>query len=65
VAEFFVGNGGANYAGLGTLMTGWQTLGRTAPLMAAVFASALLGISMFAMVQVLSTTVLRRWMSNE
>ena len=65
VAEFFVGNGGGNYAGLGTLMTGWQTLGRTAPLMAAVFASAMLGISMFAMVQVLSTTVVRRWMSNE
>jgi NitT/TauT family transport system permease protein len=65
VAEFFVGNGGANYAGLGTLMTGWQTLGRTAPLIAAVFASTLLGISMFAVVQVLSTTVLRRWMSND
>ncbi len=65
VAEFFVGNGGSNYAGLGTLMTGWQTLGRTAPLMAAVFASTLLGISMFAIVQLLSTTVLRRWMGNE
>jgi NitT/TauT family transport system permease protein len=65
VAEFFVGNGGANYAGLGTLMTGWQTLGRTAPLMAALFVSTLLGIAMFAMVHILSSTILKRWMSNE
>jgi NitT/TauT family transport system permease protein len=65
VAEFFVGNGGANYAGLGTLMTGWQTLGRTAPLMAALFVSTFLGIAMFAIVHILSSTILRRWMSNE
>jgi NitT/TauT family transport system permease protein len=65
VAEFFVGNGGANYAGLGTLMTGWQTLGRTAPLMAALFVSTLLGIVMFATVHTLSSTILKRWMSNE
>lgn len=65
VAEFFVGNGGANYSGLGTLMTGWQTLGRTAPLMAALFVSTLLGIAMFAMVHILSSTILKRWMSND
>ena len=65
VAEFFVGNGGANYAGLGTLMTGWQTLGRTAPLMAALFVSTLLGIAMFATLHILSTTVLSRWMCND
>jgi NitT/TauT family transport system permease protein len=65
VAEFFVGNGGANYEGLGTLMTGWQTLGRTAPLMAALFVSTLLGIAMFATVQIFSITLLKRWMSNE
>lgn len=65
VAEFFVGNGGANYAGLGTLMTGWQTLGRTAPLIAALFASTLLGIAMFAAVHILSRTVLSRWMNHD
>lgn len=65
VAEFFVGNGGANYAGLGTLMTGWQTLGRTAPLIAALFASTMLGIAMFATVHILSTIVLRRWMNHD
>jgi len=65
VAEFFVGNGGANYAGLGTLMTGWQTLGRTAPLIAALFASTLLGIAMFAFVHILSSTLLSRWMNQD
>jgi len=65
VAEFFVGNGGANYAGLGTLMTGWQTLGRTAPLIAALFASTMLGIMMFAAVQFISNTVLSRWMNHD
>lgn len=61
VAEFFVGNGGANYSGLGTLMTGWQTLGRTAPLMAALAMSTLLGVILFGSVQLVSRTVLRRW----
>jgi NitT/TauT family transport system permease protein len=65
VAEFFVGNGGANYSGLGTLMTGWQTLGRTAPLMAALCISTLIGIIMFASVEAISRTLLKRWMSYE
>jgi NitT/TauT family transport system permease protein len=65
VAEFFVGSGGANYSGLGTLMTGWQTLGRTAPLMAALCISTLIGVIMFGSVELLSRTVLRRWMSYE
>lgn len=65
IAEFFVGNGGANYAGLGTLMTGWQTQSQTAPIMAALFVSTWLGIAMFAAVHILSNTILRRWMSNE
>jgi len=65
VAEFFVGNGGANYSGLGTLMTGWQTLGRTAQLIAALCMSTLLGVMMFGSVQLLSRTVLKRWMSYE
>jgi NitT/TauT family transport system permease protein len=65
VAEFFVGNGGANYSGLGTLMTGWQTLGRTAPLMAALCISTLIGVIMFASVELMSRTLLRRWMSYD
>lgn len=65
VAEFFVGNGGANYSGLGTLITGWQKLGRTAPLMAALCMSTLLGVTMFVSVQLISRTVLKRWMTQE
>lgn len=65
IAEFFVGNGGANYAGLGTLMTGWQTQSQTAPIMAALFVSTLLGVAMFATVHLLSNTLLSRWMSHD
>lgn len=60
VGEFFVGNGG-QYDGLGTLMTGWQSLQRTDALMAAVLVSTLLGVTMFGMVNILSKTILRRW----
>jgi NitT/TauT family transport system permease protein len=65
VAEFFVGTGGANYSGLGTLITGWQKMGRTAPLMAALCMSTLLGVTMFLAVQLISRTVLKRWMTQE
>lgn len=65
VAEFFVGTGGANYSGLGTLITGWQKMGRTAPLMAALCMSTLLGVTMFVSVQLVSRTVLKRWMTQE
>ena len=65
VAEFFVGNGGANYSGLGTLMTGWQTLGRTAPLIAALCISTLIGVIMFATVELISRSLLRRWMNHD
>lgn len=60
VGEFFVGNGG-KYDGLGTLMTGWQSLQRTDALMAAVLVSTLLGVTMFILVNTLSSTLLRRW----
>ena len=60
VGEFFVGNGG-QYDGLGTLMTGWQSLQRTDALMAAVLVSTLLGLTMFGLVNILSKTLLRRW----
>jgi NitT/TauT family transport system permease protein len=60
VAEFFVGNGTA-YDGLGTLMTGWQALAKTDALIAALFCSALLGLALFGMVQLIAATILRRW----
>ncbi len=60
VAEFFVGNG-TNYDGLGTLMTGWQALTKTDALIAALFASAFLGLLLFGSVQLVSATLLRRW----
>jgi NitT/TauT family transport system permease protein len=64
VAEFFVGNG-TKYDGLGTLMTHWQAFVRTDALIAAVFASTILGLILFAMVHLLARTVLRRWTETE
>ncbi|MCC9604062.1 ABC transporter permease subunit [Stieleria sp. JC731] len=62
VAEFFVGNGAGNqYDGLGTLMTHWQGFVRTDALIAAVFASTLLGLILFGLVQLASVTLLARW----
>ena len=60
VAEFFVGNG-TSYDGLGTLMTGWQAMIKTDALIAALIASALLGLGLFGVVQLVSVTLLRRW----
>jgi NitT/TauT family transport system permease protein len=60
VAEFFVGNG-TSYDGLGTLMTGWQALIKTDALIAALAASACLGLALFGSVQLISVTLLRRW----
>jgi len=60
VGEFFVGSGG-NYEGLGTLMTGWQSLQKTDALMAAVIVSTLLGVAMFGLVNLISVTIFRRW----
>jgi NitT/TauT family transport system permease protein len=61
VAEFFVGNG-TDYDGLGTLMTKWQGLAKTDAIIAAIFASTLLGLALFAFVQFVSVTALKRWM---
>ena len=61
VAEFFVGNG-TDYDGLGTLMTKWQGLAKTDAIIAAIFSSTMLGLALFAFVQFLSVTVLKRWM---
>jgi len=61
VAEFFVGNG-SSYDGLGTLMTAWQGFMKTDALIAALFASTLLGLLLFGTVQLVSITLVRRWM---
>lgn len=63
VAEFFVGNGSA-YDGLGTLMTHWQAFLKTDALIAAVFASTILGLVLFGSVELVGRTVLRRWNSQ-
>ncbi|OYP37000.1 ABC transporter permease [Rhodopirellula sp. MGV] len=66
VAEFFVGNGSGNqYDGLGTLMTHWQGFVKTDALIAAVFASTLLGLLLFGLVHLISITLLSRWMRLE
>ncbi len=60
VAEFFVGNSG-EYDGLGTIMTSRQANLKTAELIAALMACTCLGILLFACVNLLSATLLRRW----
>lgn len=60
IGEFFVGNGSA-YAGLGTLITGWQAQQKTAALIAAVMASAVLGLLMFGLVHLAAATILKKW----
>ena len=60
VAEFFVSNASA-YEGLGVMMTGWQGLSKTDALMAALFASTLLGLILFGIVRLIGATVLGRW----
>jgi NitT/TauT family transport system permease protein len=60
VAEFFVGSG-SEYDGLGTLMTHWQGFVKTDALIAAVFASTLLGLALFGSVHLVSRTLLARW----
>lgn len=61
VGEFFVGNGATGYTGLGTLITGWQNLARTDALMAAVFTSTLLGLTMILLVNSMAGLLLSRW----
>lgn len=64
IGEFFVGNGTTDYAGLGTLMTGWQNLARTDALMAVVLVAALLGLLMIAAVNLCARCCLWRWTSG-
>jgi len=64
VGEFFVGTGASNYAGLGTLMTGWQNLARTDALIAVVFVSTALGLCMLGLVNLTAKTLLGRWTAS-
>ena len=64
VAEFFVGNAG-QYDGLGTIMTSRQANLKTAELIAALMACTGLGILLFASVNGLGATLLRRWTRKE
>ena len=64
VGEFFVGTGASTYAGLGTLMTGWQNLARTDALIAVIFVSTVLGLSMLGMVNLIAQTLLKRWTAS-
>src|SRR6056297_33603 len=60
VGDFFVGNGSADYLGLGTLMTRWMTWQNTRALLASMFASALIGLLMYALVNLVAR-LLSRW----
>ncbi len=60
IGELFVGSV-AQYAGLGKLMMNWQNLLRTDALFAVVLTSTLLGLSMLAIVNMLSRFALGRW----
>lgn len=60
VAEFFVSNG-ANYVGLGALMTRWQGLLQTDALIAALDMSTLLGLLLFSAVEWLGRIFLSRY----
>lgn len=64
VGEFFVGSGAAGYAGLGTVMTGWQNLAKTDAVIAAIFVSTLLGVSMLGIVNLIANVCLGRWTKN-
>ena len=60
IGELFVGSG-AQYAGLGKLMMGWQNLSRTDALIALIMTSTILGLTMLALVNFISRVALRRW----
>ena len=60
VAEFFIGNG-QNVSGLGALMQEWQGFYQTDALIAALFASMLVGLILFGSVRFVGDVLLRRW----
>jgi NitT/TauT family transport system permease protein len=63
IADFFVSSG-TSLQGLGTLMTTWQTQIKTDALIAALFASAVLGFVIYGAVDLAARTLLARWTRN-
>ncbi len=60
VGDFFIGFGG-QHDGLGTLMLSWLNQQRTASLIAAMFASAVVGLVLYGLVNLIAVTLLKRW----
>lgn len=61
IGEFFVGSRFSNLAGLGTIMTGWQTLNKTDGLIAVVFTSTMLGLTILGVVNWGTYLLFSRW----
>lgn len=60
VGEFFAGYS-EKWFGLGYLIPNWKTFLKTDAMFAGILASTLLGLAIFAMVNVISATILARW----
>jgi NitT/TauT family transport system permease protein len=63
VGEFFVGRG-SDFPGLGAVMDRWLAMGKTDALIAAVLLSSLLGLVMFAAVNLLTDRLLHRYVQG-
>ncbi|MEI6239181.1 MAG: ABC transporter permease [Planctomycetia bacterium] len=63
VGEFFVGRG-SDFPGLGAVMDRWLAMGKTDALIAAVLLSSLLGLLMFAAVNLLTDRVLQKYVQG-
>ncbi len=61
VGELFVGDVLSRFAGLGTIINAWQRMVRTDAVIAAIAASTLLGLAVLAIVNIVSTKLLKRW----
>lgn len=60
IGEFFVGTN-TKWEGLGTLITSWKNVARTDAVIAATITSTLLGLTVLGIVNLIASTVLRRW----
>ena len=65
VGEFFVGETATAYAGLGTLIAGWQRMTHTDSMIAGIMASTLLGLAVLGSVNLAAHLLLRRWTAGE
>jgi len=63
VGEFFVGRG-SDFPGLGAVMDRWLAMGKTDALIAAVLLSSLLGLVMFAAVNLLTGRLLHKYVQG-